>query len=30
MGVTCGIILVIFELQESGRREARALSAIDD
>ena len=30
MGVTCGIILVIFELQESGRREARAPSAIDD
>ena len=30
MGVTCGIILVIFELQEVGRREARAPSAIDD
>jgi signal peptidase II len=30
MGVTCGIILVIFELQETGRREARAPSAIDD
>ena len=30
MGVTCGIILVIFELQEAGRREARAPSAIDD
>jgi signal peptidase II len=30
MGVTCGIILVIFELQEAGRREARALSANDD
>ncbi|HUP74091.1 MAG TPA: signal peptidase II [Acidimicrobiales bacterium] len=30
MGVTCGIILVIFESQEAGRREARAPSAIDD
>ena len=30
MGVTCGIILVIFELQEVSRREARAPSAIDD
>ena len=30
MGVTIGIILVIFELQEVGRREARAPSAIDD
>ena len=30
MGVTCGIILVIFELQEAGRREARASTAIDD
>jgi signal peptidase II len=30
MGVTCGIILVIFEMQETSRREARALSAIDD
>ncbi|MEO5841308.1 MAG: signal peptidase II [Acidimicrobiales bacterium] len=30
MGVTCGIILVIFEMQEMGRREARAPSAIDD
>ena len=30
MGVTCGIILVIFELQDAGRREARRPSAIDD
>ncbi|MEO8692277.1 MAG: signal peptidase II [Acidimicrobiales bacterium] len=30
MGVTCGIILVILEMQEMGRREARAPSAIDD
>ena len=29
MGVTCGILLVIFELQDVSRREARAPSAID-
>jgi signal peptidase II len=29
MGVTCGIILVIFELQEVSRREARPQSSID-
>jgi signal peptidase II len=29
IGVTCGIILVIIELQDVGRREARAPSAID-
>ena len=29
MGVTCGIILVIFELQDGTRREARTTSAID-
>jgi hypothetical protein len=30
MGVTCGIILVIFELQNVGRRDARTPSALDD
>ena len=29
MGVTCGIALVLFELQDVSRREARAPSAID-
>ena len=30
MGVTCGIVLVIFELSETSRRETRPPSAIDD
>jgi hypothetical protein len=29
MGVTCGILLVIFELQDSTRSEVKAPSAID-